>query len=74
MLNGQDASIIGGGQIFAESMAIADRMIVTEIDHVYPCDTFFPKIDPLKWTEISRETHFSETNGYSYSFVTYIRN
>ncbi|QOY92353.1 dihydrofolate reductase [Massilia sp. UMI-21] len=73
MLNGQDASIIGGGQIFAESMAIADRMIVTEIDHVYECDTFFPKIDPNEWTETARDPHFSEKNGYKYTFVTYIR-
>lgn len=73
LLDGQDASIIGGGQIFAESMAIADRMIVTEIDHVYPCDTFFPEISPDEWVETARETHFSEANGYGYAFVTYIR-
>jgi dihydrofolate reductase len=65
------ASIIGGAQIFTESMALADRMIVTEIDHVFRCDTFFPAIDPAVWTETARERHHSEANGFDYSFVTY---
>jgi dihydrofolate reductase len=67
------ASIIGGAQIFTESIGIADRMIVTEIGHTFACDTFFPPIDPAVWTETARETHHSDSNGYDYAFVTYIR-
>lgn len=72
-LDGEPASIIGGAQIFAESMMLADCMIVTEIDHVFRCDTFFPPIDPAVWVETARETHHSEANGYGYAFVTYTR-
>jgi dihydrofolate reductase len=65
------AFIIGGAQIFAESMALADRMIVTEIDHTFECDTFFPQLDAKAWTETAREVHHSEANGFDYAFVTY---
>jgi dihydrofolate reductase len=68
----QPSSIIGGAQIFTESMAIADRMIVTHIDGVYRCDTFFPEIDPAAWTVTAREEHRS-ADGVAFSFVTYER-
>ena len=73
-LLGEDpASIIGGGQIFAASMDLAQRLIVTEIAHTFDCDAFFPPIDPAVWRETARETHRSDANGYDYAFVTYER-
>jgi dihydrofolate reductase len=71
MLGAESASIIGGAQVFGESMPIADQLIVTEIDHVFRCDTFFPPIAPGEWVETARERHHSEANGFDYSFVTY---
>jgi dihydrofolate reductase len=71
MLGAESASIIGGAQVFGESMSIADQLIVTEIDHVFRCDTFFPAIAPGEWVETARERHHSEANGFDYSFVTY---
>jgi dihydrofolate reductase len=65
------AFIIGGAQVFAESMGIADQMIVTEIAHTFECDTFFPPFAPGEWTETAREPHHSDANGFDYSFVTY---
>ncbi|MBQ5938451.1 MULTISPECIES: dihydrofolate reductase [unclassified Massilia] len=73
LLAGEPASIIGGAQIFRESMDIADAMIVTHIDRVYRCDTFFPAIDPEVWVETERETHHSDADGVDYAFVTYVR-
>ncbi len=69
------SSIIGGAQIFSESLALAlaDRMIITHIDGVYRCDTFFPEIDPAVWTVTAREEHRS-SDGVAFSFVTYERN
>jgi len=68
----EQASIIGGAQIFAESLQLADRMIVTHIDGVYRCDTFFPEIDAALWTVTAREDHRS-SDGVAFSFVTYER-
>ena len=73
LVQDEGASIIGGAQIFGASMALADRMIVTEIDHAFDCDTFFPPIDPACWIETARETHPAPANGYGYAFVTYER-
>jgi dihydrofolate reductase len=71
LLQGERASIIGGAQIFTEALAIADAMIVTEIAHVYDCDTFFPQIDPAIWIETARDAH--QADGIDYAFVTYQR-
>jgi dihydrofolate reductase len=70
LLDGERASIIGGAQIFNHAIDLADEMIVTHIDHVYDCDTFFPAIDPAIWIETARTSH---TNGVDYAFVTYKR-
>jgi dihydrofolate reductase len=67
------SSIIGGAQIFTESMGIADRLIVTHIAGTYRCDTFFPEIDPAVWTATAREEHVSK-DGVAFAFVTYERN
>ena len=65
------ASIIGGAQIFAEALEVADRMIVTHIDKQYACDTFFPEIDTARWTAVASEPQRSEAEGVEFSFVTY---
>ncbi len=67
------ACIIGGAQIFAEALPLTDRLVITEIDKTFHCDTFFPAIDPAQWQEVARETHHSEQNGCDYAFVTYQR-
>lgn len=73
LVGDEPASIIGGAQVFGEAMALADRMIVTEIAHTFTCDTFFPPIDKAVWRETARERHHSEANGFDYDFVTYER-
>lgn len=73
MLGGEAASIIGGAQVFAEAMDKADAMIVTHIERVFDCDTFFPPIDASKWVETARETHRDDAQGVDYAFVTYAR-
>ena len=69
----EPAAIIGGAQVFAEALALADRMIVTEIAHTFACDTFFPEPAPGEWKETARENHHSEANGFDYAYVTYER-
>lgn len=73
LADGGEVFIIGGAQIFAEAMPLADKMIVTEIAHTFKCDTFFPPLDPQTWSETAREAHHSAANGFDYAFVTYIK-
>ncbi|WP_282445618.1 dihydrofolate reductase [Massilia antarctica] len=73
LANGGDAPafVIGGAQIYAQTLALAQHVIVTEIAHSFACDTFFPALDPAAWTETAREPHHSASNGFDYAFVTY---
>jgi len=73
LLGSERASIIGGAQVFNEALDVADEMIVTHIDHVFDCDTFFPAIDPARWVETARERHHADAIGCDYAFVTYQR-
>jgi dihydrofolate reductase len=72
-IEGQDAFIIGGAQIYTAAMPLVTRLMITAIDRTFDCDTFFPVIDPQQWKEISREKHHSAKNGFDYAFVTYER-
>ena len=69
------AFVIGGGQIYAQAMAIADRLTVTHVHTVIEdADTFFPAIDPAIWKVASRsELQTDPETGYIFEFVEYIR-
>ena len=64
--------IIGGGQIYKETLPICDVLEITEV-HASPFgDTFYPDIDPKIWKEVEREDfQADEKNEFDYSFVTY---
>lgn len=59
--------VIGGAEIYAETMGTADELLITEVDQTVEGDAFFPKIDPEEWQETWREPH----DGFA--FVTYHR-
>ena len=67
----KDIWAIGGAQIWAEALPLAQLALVTEIDAVFEGDTFAPKVGP-EWQEIARSAHQS-INGLKFSFVTYQR-
>lgn len=64
-----EAWIIGGAQIYAQAMPLADRIEVTEIAENIEGDAFAPPLGP-EWRESAREDHVS-TNGMKFSFITY---
>ncbi len=67
--------VIGGGQIYAQSIDDMDVLYVTEVDAEFAQATvFFPAIDSNVWREASREHHEAdERNKYAFDFVTYER-
>ncbi len=67
--------IIGGGQIYKQSMHLADKLEITRVHSTFDgADTHFPEIDSSKWKEVSRITHDADENhDYAYSFITYER-
>jgi dihydrofolate reductase len=66
--------VIGGGQIYAESMAIADNIYLTRFHTSLPGDTYFPSIDPSIW-ELESNVDFpaDENHQYAYSFQVWLR-
>lgn len=67
--------VMGGGQIYAQALDLADRLIVTHVHTVIEdADTFFPSIDPNIWTVAARsELLNDEETGYNFEFVEYTR-
>ena len=64
--------VIGGAEIYAQALPIADELLLTEIDAEFPADTFFPAWDRRHFEQTSREPHQSE-DGLRYAFTTYKR-
>ncbi|WP_411700307.1 dihydrofolate reductase [Conyzicola sp.] len=48
--------VVGGGEIYAQSLALADRLVLTEIDDSPAGDTFFPEWSRNEWVETARDT------------------
>jgi dihydrofolate reductase len=65
--------IIGGGDIYAQALPLAQRMVLTEVKRDFDADVFFPAFDKTQWQEISREPNHDETTGLDYDFVNYHR-
>ncbi len=61
--------IIGGGQIYAQSAELWDKIYLTEVDLEVPGAVRFPEMDAAEWRETWREVHEAdEKNEYNYVF------
>lgn len=66
--------ILGGAEIYAQAIKIADKLDLTFVHHKFEADVFFPEIDSTIWKEKSRKYFVAdEKNKFDYSFVTYLR-
>jgi dihydrofolate reductase len=59
--------VIGGEQIYAQAMGIADRLEITEVDREPDGDAWFPEIAAVDWEKAAK------TEGAGFAFVTYRR-
>jgi dihydrofolate reductase len=66
----EEAVVIGGAQIYALALPLADRLYMTQVHAEVEGDAFFPQFDLTQWNELGRED-FSAAgpNPYDYSFV-----
>ncbi|MCD9856336.1 dihydrofolate reductase [Epilithonimonas sp. JDS] len=68
----KDVFIIGGGEIYNQTMELADRLEITFVDDDFEADTFFPKIDLKIWQKTNEEFHEKdEKNEHNFYFQTY---
>lgn len=64
--------IIGGGEIYKQSIPIADCIELTRVHKNFDADTFFPEINPLNWELTTSEFHDKdEKHKFSFTFETY---
>ncbi|MDA7947611.1 MAG: dihydrofolate reductase [Hyphomicrobiaceae bacterium] len=65
-----EITVIGGAEIYALTLPVADIIYLTEVHAEPEGDTFFPDIDREEWREISRERHSAgPKDSADYSFV-----
>ncbi len=66
--------IIGGTDIFVQTMPLADHLDITLV-HARPAgDTYFPPIDPKSWREAERSEHIAgPQDDADFAHITYIR-
>jgi dihydrofolate reductase len=69
----KDIWIIGGGEIYKQSMGIADRIELTRVHAEFEADTFFPEIGE-EWKLVKEEYHTAdERHKYDFTYLTYDR-
>jgi dihydrofolate reductase len=66
--------VAGGGEIYAQTIARAGRLYVTEVDLAPAGDARFPRIDPALWREVRREPgERGPRDEADFAFVEYAR-
>jgi dihydrofolate reductase len=64
--------VIGGAEVYAAALPLADELLLTEIELDVEGDTCFPPYDPDTFVAVEREPHTS-ADGTSFAFTTYRR-
>jgi len=66
--------VLGGAEIYAQSMGLADRLEITEV-HARPAgDAYFAPVDPAVWEEVGRVRNAAAgEDSVDFSYVTYRR-
>ena len=70
----EDLFVIGGGEIYAQSILFADQLDITRVHHSFDADVYFPEINPEIW-ELTSEVFNAkdEKHLYDYTFQTFVR-
>jgi dihydrofolate reductase len=66
--------IIGGGQVFAQSMELANRIYLSLVHTVAGCDVFFPEYDEKSW-QVTDATyqHATAQDDFDFTYKTLVR-
>jgi len=73
LLTNNDCFIIGGGEIYKQSLEVADKIYLTLVHKDFEGDTTFPELGK-EWATIdTKDFDADEKNEYNYSFIEYDR-
>ncbi len=70
----EEVMVIGGAQIYAESLPLADRIYLTEVDMAPTGDAIFPVFDKSKWQRTIIATHAATDDKPAFEIVQYDKN
>lgn len=66
--------IIGGGEIYGQSINFADKLDITKVHESFDAEVFFPEIDLNIWKLVSDEFNKKdEKHKFDFSFQTYLK-
>lgn len=68
-----DIAVIGGAEIYALFLPLANRVELTEVHDDYDGDTHMPALPESDWREIARDDVAAGDGAVAYSFVTLVR-
>ena len=68
MAGEKEVMIVGGGEIYKQSLSLAQKIYLTEVEFAGEADTFFPNLDNNEWDILDSENHPSENGFPSWSF------
>lgn len=67
----EEVFIVGGAEIYKQSIPLTDRIYLTKVDQDFDGDSFFPELDAAEWKETERENFEpDDRNKLKYSFIT----
>lgn len=69
---GDEAFVIGGAEIYAMFLPVAEQVYLTVVHGAFEGDTFFPELNENEWRITGTEDHrMDEKNPFDYSYLTY---
>lgn len=67
----EEVFIIGGAEIYKQSVAVSHRIYLTRVHQEFEADAFFPELDNETWKEIEKVDNLpDEKNKFAYTFST----
>ena len=69
----EELCVIGGAEIYALTLPLADRLYLTHVDTVVEdADAFFPSFNADDWQAVARESHAADAkHAFAFEFVDY---
>jgi dihydrofolate reductase len=73
-LGHSEVVIIGGSEVYGQSLPLVQRLYLTELEGVFPADCYFPELDLNEWVTVKEEVYpLSESNPVGFTFRVYDR-
>jgi dihydrofolate reductase len=67
----EEVLVVGGAEIYAEALGVADRIYLTRVEAEVEGDTYFPDLPPGEWREVESEAlDADQRNAHAMRFIT----